>query len=165
MATNNPYRLGELSKLYVVIDDDIDTTQTDTAILALADWDELCLVSATKNMAVTTRQIKDRCSAKKIKSAYGRSEISINITLNSFRMTATQRKELYLAIENHKQVAVLMLTDDKSNDQTYGIVGNFIIESADEEQPEEGNNTESFVLKESAISEYDARAIYGSAFV
>lgn len=164
MPTANPYRLGELSKLYWIPNSDFDHDDGDGVVLDDGAWQELCIVSATKNQAITTRQIKDRCSAKKIKSAYGRSEISISVTLNSFRLTAAQRKALENVIANQQQVSILMLTDERTNTETYGIVGTFIIESHDEEQPEEGNNTETITLKESALALHDARAIYGSAF-
>lgn len=165
MPTNNPYRLGELSKFYWIINNDYDTTQPEATILADPTWEEMCIVSATKNAAVTTVQIKDRCTARRIKSSYGRTELSLSISFNQFRLTPAQKRAIDAVIQNQHTISVLLLTDERTNDETFGIVGNFILESADEEQPEEGNNTESYTLKESALSLFDAAPVYGAAFV
>lgn len=164
MPTTNPERLGELSKLYLIIDNNYDLSALDSAILIDAAWEEYCVISLTLNEAVALRQVKDRCTGARTKSSYGRSEATLSFSLNQFRLTEAQKIALDAVISGKQIVSALVLTDAIDNDETFGIVGNFIIESRDQEQPEEGNNTEAYSLKESALSDGDMRPIYGSAY-
>lgn len=161
---DNPERLGELSKLYLIIDNNYDLSALDTAILADADWEEFCCISLTINEAVALRQVKDRCTGNRTKSSYGRVEAAFNFTLNQFRLTEAQKIALDGVISGKQIVSALILTGAIDDADVFGIIGNFVVESRDQEQPEEGNNTEAYALKEAVLSDGDMRPVYGANF-
>lgn len=161
---DNPERLGELSKLYLIINNNYDLSTLDATILADVDWEEYCVISLTMNDAVALRQVKDRCTGSRTKSSYGRVETSISFSLNQFRLTEAQKIALDGVIAGKQIVSALILTGAIDDADVFGVIGNFIVESRDQEQPEEGNNTESYSLKESVLSDGDMRPIYGASF-
>lgn len=169
MTHSNSDFLGEYSKLYYqAIDFDItDPTVTDAAILADLGWTYVCAVDVSVTRARTLREVVDRCVGEEKEYSGGKRDTSITINMNELRYDSTTIANWHALSDNTSIVALLVLNGDRldaNSTETWGFVGNFIIEQDDDSQPSEGNNTNTLTYKPAAGSAYTpiVRRVYGS---
>ena len=165
----NPDHLGEYSKLYYQITDyDITDsgvgTVEDSAILADGSWIELCVVDVNVTRARDLREVIDRCVGDEKEYTGGKRETSVSVNINELRLTPEIIKGWQAISDTSAIIALLILNDDRTETEAYGLVGNFLVEQDDDTQPAEGNNTNALTYRPAARSAYDPkiRRVYGS---
>ena len=166
MTNSNPDHLGEYSKLYYQ-ETDFDLTDADAVVLADAGWIYLCVVDVAVTRARTLREVVDRCVGDDKEYTGGKRDTGVSINTNELRLTPDMIRAWQALSDNSDIVALLVLNGDRldaNSTETYGFVGNFLIEQDDDNQPSEGNNVNSLSFKPAARSAYDpkVRRIYGS---
>jgi hypothetical protein len=168
MATLNPDKLGELSKFYWQIpagNQGLDLSGSDSTLLADANWDVFCIKNLSRSATRDMREIMDRCNPTLKTYSPGRRDKGLSFELNQFRWDITDLKSFHVAIEEGQVFSVLALNDERGQTDTWGWIGNFVVEEFSGEEPEDGLNTESFSMKPAArsLTNPAVRWIYGSS--
>ena len=112
------------------------------------------------------REIQDRCAPTETVYSAGRTDRELTFELYEFRWRdkLADLKAFHDAIANRSIVAVLALNDAKDQTEAWGTIGNYLIGENSSEEPEDGENSESYSLRPAADSVVTpvVRWIYGS---
>ncbi len=178
----NPDKIGEFDVFYYQIQVPLSTgvdfgvAQETDPVLGLAynatggtpleqGWKELCLVNLDNTDSYEEIMFNDRCSPDIETVAPGRRSFSLSFELNQLRISDDEVYGWYTAVDGRQMFSVMALTSEATDTKTYGFVGNFIITSADQTQPQSGANTDSYTMRPAARAVSTTpivRRIYGS---